>query len=569
MADSQPPEHEKLDAAVATLLGGAAEWARLDTSERIALMGAVRPLIVRHARAWVNACLAAKGLECDSPLAAEEWSAGPFAVLYAVNRYIRTLRSLQTSGRVKLPGKPRTRSDGQLIVPVFPVTAYDRLLFSGVSADTWLPAGVTAATLDAHMASFYRNKHHRARVALVLGAGNISAIAPLDALYKLIACGAVCILKTNPVNAYLAPVFRDVFAPLIERNFLAVVTGGAGTGAYLTDHRDIDEIHITGSAQTHDAIVFGSGGERRATPLQKPITSELGNVSPTIVVPGPWTRADLAFQAEHILTQKMHNGGFNCVAAQVLIVPQDWEHTDALIAHIESAIARTAPRASYYPGAAQRQARALTAGGMTREYDVATEGFVPRTIVHADAHTNHPAFTTEAFGSVLTITRLPGADAASFLDAAVAFANERLYGTLGANIIIHPKTERKLGARFEDAVAALRYGSIAVNAWTGVAFLLAETSWGAFPGHTPQAIESGTGVVHNAFLFDAPQKTVLRGPFYPFPRSIAHGAFTLLPRPPWFVTNTRAADIARRLLAFEYEPDPRKILSIFASALRG
>jgi aldehyde dehydrogenase (NAD(P)+) len=90
----------------------------------------------------------------------------------------------------------------------------------------------------------------------------------------------------------------------------------ARAGAYVAHHKDVDEIHITGSARTHDAVRFGSGpeGEQRKRdnrPLSsKRMTSELGNVSPTIVVPGPWNDADVRFQAEHIPTQKMHNGGF-------------------------------------------------------------------------------------------------------------------------------------------------------------------------------------------------------------------------------------------------------------------
>ncbi|MBV8350588.1 MAG: hypothetical protein JOZ49_24680 [Mycolicibacterium sp.] len=39
-------------------------------------------------------------------------------------------------------------------------------------------------------------------------------------------------------------------------------------------------------------------------------------------------------------------------------------------------------------------------------------------------------------------------------------------------------------------------------------FLLGYTSWGAFPGHTPQNIGSGTGVVHNAFLLQHVQKAI-------------------------------------------------------------
>jgi hypothetical protein len=40
----------------------------------------------------------------------------------------------------------------------------------------------------------------------------------------------------------------------------------------------------------------------------------------------------------------------------------------------------------------------------------------------------------------------------------------------------------------------LRYGTVAINAWTGVGYLTARASWGAFPGHTPTDIHSGVGV---------------------------------------------------------------------------
>lgn len=43
-------------------------------------------------------------------------------------------------------------------------------------------------------------------------------------------------------------------------------------------------------------------------------------MSPTIVLPGEWTTADMKFQAEHIATQRLHNGGYNCVAAQVVVL---------------------------------------------------------------------------------------------------------------------------------------------------------------------------------------------------------------------------------------------------------
>ena len=567
MAISLDEPASGLNRSIEELRGGAQSWSQLTVPERIGLLEALRPRIMEHAREWVEAAVAAKGIDPGSPLAGEEWLSGPYGVLYGVNRYIRTLRSLAKTGRVTLPAGSVRRRGPQLLVRTFPVSAYDKLLFSGISAEAWLPPDVREENLVQNMAAYYRAAEHEPRVALVLGAGNIAAIAPLDVLYKLVADGAVCILKMNPVNAYLAPVHQKIFAPFIERNYLRIVTGDAATGKYLTDHPGIDEIHITGSAQTHDAIVYGGLPKDGPKRLDKPITSELGNVSPTIVLPGKWSRADLRFQAENIVTQKMHNGGFNCIAAQVLILPQDWELADAFVREIENVIRETPARAGYYPGAAQRQATAASESG-AREYDEARSGIVPRTLIFADAQTDHPSFTNEAFCSVLTVTRLPG-DARAFLDNAVAFTNDRLYGTLGANIIVNPPTERALGDAFEDAVARLRYGSVSINAWTGVAFLLSESTWGAYPGHTASDIQSGTGIVHNTFLFDNAQKTVLRAPFYPFPRSVLNGQLTLLPRPPWFVTNKQAATIAQQLLAFEYAPSPLKIPAIFWSALRG
>ncbi len=128
---------------------------------------------------------------------------------------------------------------------------------------------------------------HTRGVALVLGAGNITSIAPLDVLHQLYAENRVVVLKLNPLLDDLAPVLDRIFAPFIRRDLVRIVTGGAPEGTYLAEHPGIAAVHMTGSAATHDAIVFGPGavgtarkaaGEPR---LAKPITSELGGVSPS------------------------------------------------------------------------------------------------------------------------------------------------------------------------------------------------------------------------------------------------------------------------------------------------
>ena len=118
-------------------------------------------------------------------------------------------------------------------------------------------------------------------------------------------------------------------------------------------------------------------------------------------------------------------------------------------------------------------------------------------------------------------------------------------------------------------LADLRFGTIAVNAWTALGFLTASATWGAFPGHTVDDVQSGIGIVHNALLIDGAERTVVRGPFRPLSRSLISGEMSISPKPPWFVTNKTAASTGKLLTAFAGAPSWTKLPAIFASALRG
>jgi aldehyde dehydrogenase (NAD(P)+) len=358
---------------------------------------------------------------------------------------------------------------------------------------------------------------------------------------------------------------------------LRVVVGDAAQGAYLAAHPGVDTLHVTGSDRTYEAIVFGTGPEgedrkRRGEPRNpRRITAELGGVGPTIVVPGEWSASDLRFQAEHVVSQKMHNGGFNCIASQVLVLAERWPQRAAFLDAVRAAFRSVPSRHPYYPGAAARQAAAVAAHPTAEFLDAPGSALVPRTFIpgidpgDAGAH----AFQEEFFGGVLAETALPGDDPGTFLANAVRFANDRLRGTLGANLVVDPATARNLGPALDGAIAGLRYGSVSINTWTGVGYLLPQATWGAFPGHTDQDIQSGRGVVHNALLFDRPQKTVVTGRFRPFPRAWASGDFHLGPKPPWFVTHRNAGEVGRRLTRFAEKPGFGRLPAIIAAALRG
>jgi hypothetical protein len=551
------------DAAVMDLQGGKDEWAQLGLPARRKYLAGIRKRTAGAAEEMVAAAARAKHIP-RGPLESEDWAGGPYAILRYARMLDLTLSGLESRGRPPISdGTARTMGSGRLAVRVFPSGLFDRFLYAGFSGEVRMREGVTGENLDQSMARFYRMKPGTGSVTLVLAAGNVAGIGPLDTLTRLYVDGSACLLKLNPVNEYLSPYIEAIFGELIRDGFVRIIRGGAEEGKYLCSHPGIDAIHITGSHLTHNAIVFGVGeeGVRRRILCQrqvtKPITSELGNVSPVIVVPGPWSRSDLKFHADNIAAQMVNNCGFNCCAAKVLILPQGWEAGRLLMEELKAILAAIPQRFSYYPGAEERYERFV---GRAAKYDTSGErspGILPWTII-PDLPANETGslfFAEESFCGLMAQTSLPCSDPADYLRQAVDFCNNTLWGTLSACILVHPETEKELAGEMEKALAGLRYGSIGINHWPVLSFVLGTTTWGAYPGHSLQDIQSGIGVVHNSLMFDEPEKTIIRGPFRTWPA------------PPWFASSRNSHQVFRRLVKMEADPSLRTFLGVLSAAV--
>lgn len=560
------------DAITARLATAEKTWAGMTLDERVAVLERFGRLVDEHAEQWVEIACRIKQLPAGSPLAGEEWTSGPWAVLSYVPALAETLRRLE-GGKDVLDGfSTRTVGEAQVAIDVLPHSIYDRLLLNGYSASVWMQPGVTEEDVRREAGLTQQDPAATRGSALVLGAGNIFSIAPLDVLYQLYAENRVAVLKLNPVAEALEPVLRAVFAPYLEIGVVEIITGGADLGSALAHHPGIAAVHMTGSERTHDAIVWGpaeEAAERKAagTPLlDKPITSELGGVAPVIIVPGSWTAADIEHQAQHVATMRLHNSGFNCIAGQLVLLSSDWEQKEEFLSALRRALASAPHRPAWYPGC---ETRVRGARGLHAAAE-AVGGTPERTLIPgldlSDA--DETAFTEEYFGPVLGVAELPG-HAEAFLRTAVDAANERLHGTLGANLIVDPATMKHLGGALEQQIARLRYGTIGVNVWTGLGYLTAHATWGAFPGHPLEDVQSGQGVVHNALLLDRTERTVVRGPFRTAPRGLLHGELTISPKPPWFVDNRTADRTGRLLTEFAAAPSVTALPGIFVSALRG
>ncbi|MFK4835390.1 aldehyde dehydrogenase family protein [Microbacterium sp. ZW T2_14] len=566
-------ESAALDEAITRLEEGARVWTALTLDQRARLLGRVRDAVGAVAQEWADAATISKGLEPGHPLSGEEWLGGPYAVIGLLDALRETLGALAT-GRSPLDGVTIDEAPGgRRRAHTFPLNGTEKFLLSGFTGEVWFEPGVTAdqARQEAGLAQLTPTQS--GGVGLVLGAGNVTSIPVADVLYELFAHNRVALLKVNPTQDALVPVFERALAPLIEPGLVRIVRGGAATGSYLTSHPRIAHVHITGSAATFDAIVWGAAagsasGDDSATgegaapgegsaagrepKLQVPITAELGGVSPIIVVPGDWSAADLKYQAEHVATMRLVNAGHNCIAGQVVIISSDWGQRADFLRELHNAYAAAPERPVWYPRSDERLEAAASAYP-----DAVWCADRTRAIVEVSgAEGGDSVETVEYFAPILGVVEV-GGTGQEFLDAAVAHANDRLTGTLGANVLIDPVTEEALGEGFERAIADLRYGDIAINTWTAFNFLTARLTWGGFPGATLADVSSGIGVVHNALLLDRVERSIGRGPFRPFPRSIGDtvrfrrlSKGTILPTPPWFVSSRTGADVSAGLTRY-------------------
>jgi len=562
----RPTAQRQLDEMLGRLRDGATVFAKLSLGERIALARSMQAGYLRIAERSVQAACAAKGIQIGTRTAGEEWT-NAWCVVRQLRLVIESLEALRRTGNTSI-GPVRRTVDDRIAVEVFPASAVDRVLFSGITVEVHMQKGLDEKAMHQCRASFYKAPAHQGRTVLVLGAGNLTMIPAMDLVTKLFSEGKVCLLKMNPVNAYHGPFIEEAFAQAIARGFLAVAYGGVEEGAYAAHHPAVDEIHLTGSANSYDTLVWGPPGPERdarkirnSPVVSKPVTAELGNASPVLVIPGPYTDKEVAFQAEAIAGAMIHNASFNCNAARLLISPQGWTGRGRLLGALERILADVPPRKAYYPTAEGLWDQLTRGRGSVCTIGSAGEGELPWTLL-ADVDPNEaqePLLSGERFCPILSETAVGSDDPLEYLDRAVDFANDRLWGTLSATVVVHPQTlkDPKISQAVERAIVRLRYGSVCLNAWSGLLFALGTPPWGAHPSSRPSDIQSGTGWVHNTPMLEEIEKAVLRHPL------------TIVPKPSTFPSHRTTHTLMRRLTSLEERASWMKVPGVVAAAMRG
>lgn len=550
------PNQSDLDQAFAELAEANRVSVGISVGQRIQLTEQCLQSLSTAANEWVDLACQAKRIPEASTVRAEEVLAGPVSVARFLQVLLLSLKAIARSGKPRLPGSPVLSTEQQWRVPVFPTRGiYDALVFAGLKAEAWLKPGVESASLF-DLAHLKAESSESMPLTLVLGAGNVSAIPATDVLTKILQDGEQVLLKMNPVNAYLKPVFEQAFQPLIAAGLLRIVDGDAAAGEYLVSHPAIERIHVTGSTQTHDAIVWGRDPVERESRKAKnqplisvPITSELGNVSPWIVVPGVYSEKQLQFQAENIAASIVNNASFNCLATKVIITSANWPQRDRFLALIEQQLQQNPRRYAYYPGAAERWER------FTGEVPDDKEYLPWKLIRNADFRQSPHLFEEESFVCVCAETALEAGSDTEFLERAVDFVNQEVWGTLCATITVPDafrKTERGV---LDCCISRMHYGAVGINHWPALNYAFMSTPWGGAPGHDLTNVLSGIGNVHNTYFLSDVEKTVLYGPL------------TLFPKPVWFPSHPNSEAVGWGLMNLYCQPSLMNLLRVGLSVV--
>lgn len=561
-ADKAAAPHDELHVALSDLYSHQSRWLFASPLDRIELVERCIATVAESARNWVDVACEIKHIPTNSQCRAEETVAGPVVAMRYLRLMLRNLKALDSSTPTPLPGRLVQADDGRWRVPVMPVMRdlFDPVCFMNFQASVWLKSGLCNEEAEA---ATHPVQQRMPMTSLILGAGNVTGIFAADVLGKIFQEQHVALVKMHPLMDPLRPVIEQAFSPLLEAGCLRVISGDAAVGARATQHDLVDAVHITGSVAAHEAIVWGADSADRARRkqadeplLDKPITSELGNVSPWIIVPGHYSSMQLQAQAENVAASITNNGGFNCVSTRALITWKHWPQREDFLSRLQAILSKLTRRVSYYPGALERFERFT---GCKFDGDESTDGLpqLPWTLFRDVNPAESPLLCREeSFVPVCAEMPLDADDEFDFVGKATDFANDGLWGTLCATLTVpsafrgSPRGRAELNA----AISRLRYGTVCINQWPGIAFALLTLPWGGHPSGSIFDPQSGLGLVHNTFGLRSVEKTVLEGPLM------------VVPKPIWTPGHRHAEPIAWNLFNLYHQPTLRHVAELSYSA---
>ncbi|TYL49781.1 aldehyde dehydrogenase family protein [Nocardioides sp. BGMRC 2183] len=286
------------------------------------------------------------------------------------------------------------------------------------------------------------------KVAPALAAGNTFVLKPSE--------------LTPHTAVWLCRVLGEEGLPEGVANL--ILGAGGVVGPPLTEHEDVDLVSFTGGVVTGRAIMAA------AAPTVKRIALELGGKNPNVI----FADADLPAAIDNALTAVFLDSGQVCSAGARLVVEESIHDrvVDELVARAEQIRlggpfdddAETGPliseqhrdKVAAYVADALEDGAVLRCGGGAPEGEQYDAGwyFAPTILDHCTRDMR--CVREESFGPVLTVETFAGADVDAAENAAVAIANDTIYGLAGA-------VWSENAGRAERVAQRLRHGTVWIN----------------------------------------------------------------------------------------------------------
>lgn len=281
-----------------------------------------------------------------------------------------------------------------------------------------------------------------------------------------LAAGCTFVLKPSELTPstaiWLLATLHELGLPAGVGNL--VLGAGAAVGPPLTSDPAVDLVSFTGGIETGRRLMAA------AAPTVKKVALELGGKNPNVI----FADADLPAAIDNALTAVFLDSGQVCSAGTRLVVEASIHDqvVDELVRRAQrirlggpfDENAETGPLIS---SAHREKVEAYVARGIEEGAVLRTGGTRPRGAEYADGFYYPPTILdgcradmdcvqTESFGPVLTVETFSGADADAAEDAAVAIANDTIYGLAGA-------VWSENAGRAERVAQRLRHGTIWIN----------------------------------------------------------------------------------------------------------
>jgi betaine-aldehyde dehydrogenase len=295
-----------------------------------------------------------------------------------------------------------------------------------------------------------------------------------------LAAGCTFVLKPSELTPHTAIwLMKALEEAGLPAGVVNLVLGtGADAGAPMTTSPHVDLVSFTGGLETGKRIMAAAAG------TVKKVALELGGKNPNVV----FADADLDAAIDNALTAVFLDSGQVCSGGARLVVEES-VHDRVVGALVRRAAAirlggpfdeeaETGPLISgehlakverYVETGVAEGARLLVGGARATDGALADGWFYPPTILDG-CRSDMRCVQEESFGPVLTVETFGGAGDDEREDAAVAIANDTVYGLAGA-------VWTQDAGRAQRVANRLRHGTVWINDYHPY---VAQAEWGGF-----------------------------------------------------------------------------------------